>query len=171
MFTKRDIEAYFIAEKQESLLFLVIGMVALGLAGYFYFIQKSPVYKGLAIPLLVIGIIQVVVGFTVYTRSDRQRIENVYAYDMSPSKLQQEELVRMKTVNKNFQVYKWLEIGCLAAGVLLVILNCKATNRQFLLGIGVGLLIEAVFMLGADYFAAKRAIRYTNGIEEFLQIR
>jgi hypothetical protein len=171
MFTKADIEKYFIAEKQESLLFIVFGLAAIVLSLYFYFMQRTPLSKGLAIPILIIGLVQVVVGFTVYSRSDRQRIDNVYAYDMNPSRLQSEELGRMKTVNKNFVIYRWMEIICLAVGILLVVVFCKIESRQLFLGIGLGLAVQAAIMLCADFFAEQRALKYTRGIEEFIQIK
>ncbi|ULQ52282.1 hypothetical protein [Flavihumibacter fluvii] len=171
MFTKSDIEKYFIAEKQESMFFLVIGLIAISLSAYFYFVHKAPFQKGLAIPILLIGFIQAVVGYTVYDRSDRQRIDNVYAYDMNPSKLQVEELARMKTVNHNFIVYRWVEIACLTAGIILVVMFCKEDTNRFVLGVGTGLAIQAAIMLTADFFAERRALWYTKGIEEFLQIK
>src|SRR3974390_1876133 len=109
MFTKADIEKYFVAEKNESLLFLVIGLLAISLSVFFYSYLKSSLYKGAAIPLLAIGLIQAIVGFTVYSRSDTQRISVVYAYDMNPGKLKNEELPRMRTVNQRFVIYRWIE--------------------------------------------------------------
>ena len=41
MFTKADIEKYFIAEKQESLVFIVVGVIALLLAIAFFFFLNS----------------------------------------------------------------------------------------------------------------------------------
>ena len=55
MLTKADIEKYFIAEKQESLVFLVIGIAAILLALIFYFAVKTQVFRGAAMPLLVLG--------------------------------------------------------------------------------------------------------------------
>ena len=66
MLTKADIEKYFIAEKQESLVFLVSGLVAILLALIFYFAVKSSISRGAALPLLVLGLMQAVAGYTVY---------------------------------------------------------------------------------------------------------
>lgn len=102
MFTKADIEKYFNAEKSESLLFIIIGIAAVGLALLFYFYLKSNWHKGFAIPLLVIGLLHVIAGTTVYKRCDEDRKRNVYAYDMNPGELKDKELPRMKKVNRNF---------------------------------------------------------------------
>src|SRR5450432_4695096 len=101
MFTKQDIEKYFLAEKQMSILFIIIGSVAVVLAIIFFFLLKTSFYKGAAVPLLLIGLIQLIAGATVFKKSDNDRIRNVYAYDMNPGQLKNEELPRMKTVVKN----------------------------------------------------------------------
>jgi hypothetical protein len=168
MFTKLDIERYFIAEKQESLLFLIIGIIAILTAIAFYFFLKSNFFKGAAIPLLVIGIIQVAVGFTIFKRSDGDRIRNVYAYDMNPGELQEKELPRMEKVSKSFVIYRWLEIIFVLAGIILIILFRVKTEKSFLFGIGVTLAIQAFLMLGADYFAEKRAHVYLDKLKIFL---
>ena len=62
MLTKADIEKYFMAEKHESLLFLVVGLAAILLALIFYFSIKTPIYRGAAIPLIIFGLIQAIAG-------------------------------------------------------------------------------------------------------------
>ena len=69
MFSKTDIEKYFLAEKQESLLFIVIGIIGIILAVVFFFGLKTNFYKGAAVPLLTIGLLMGVAGYTVYARS------------------------------------------------------------------------------------------------------
>jgi len=51
MFTKLDIEAYFTGEKQESLLFLFIGIAGISTAIIFFFLLKTSFYLGAAIPM------------------------------------------------------------------------------------------------------------------------
>ena len=70
MFTKADIEKYFSAEKSESLLFVLIGAAAVIAAIVFFFFIKTNFYKGAAIPLLLVGMLLGIAGFTVYKRSD-----------------------------------------------------------------------------------------------------
>jgi len=119
MFTKTDIERYFTGEKQESLVFLFSGIAGILLAVVFFFFLKTSFYKGAAIPLLVLGLLLGTVGYIVYKRSDGDRIRNVYDYDMNPSQLKNIELPRMKTVMKNFVIYRWVEIALVLTGVFL----------------------------------------------------
>ena len=169
MFTKADIEKYFMAEKQESLLFLIIGIIALILAICFFFFRKTNFAKGAAIPLLLIGMLQAMVGYIVYTRSDQQRINNVYAYDMNPGKLKYEELPRMKTVTKNFMIYRWVETAIILLGLGLVLFYRSHPDKSFFVGLGLTLAIQGGLMLGADALAERRAMAYSSGIEGFIK--
>ena len=169
MFTKTDIEKYFTAEKSESLVFVFIGIAAVILAIVFFFFLKSNFYKGIALPLFLIAIIQITVGYTVYKRSDSDRQRNVYAYDLNPSELKGKEVPRMEKVNKNFVLYRWIEIALLITGLVLIFLYRSDPARSFLYGIGVGIAIQAFIGLSADYFAEARAKEYTKGLKEFTQ--
>ncbi len=169
MFTKADIEKYFLAEKHTGLLFLIIATVAILLALLFYFFLKNNFYKGAAIPLLVIGLIQAIAGYSVYTRSDKQRIDNVYAYDMNPLKLKNEELPRMKTVNKNFSIYQWIEIALMITGITLIFYFKSDEAKTFWLGFGIALAIQSILMFSADYLAEKRAKIYMEQLENFIK--
>lgn len=169
MFNKADIEKYFVAEKQESLLFLCIGIAALILAVIFFFALKTAFYKGAALPLLLIGIIQIIVGYTVYTRSDSDRTRNVYAYDMNPGEFKIKEMPRMQAVNKNFAIYRYVEIALALTGLALIFIFKSNTEKTFWVGVGLTLAIQSLIMLGADFFAEKRAHIYTSGIESFIQ--
>ena len=166
MLTKTDIEKYFIAEKQESLLFLGIGIAAIIIALLGVFVWKTQFWKGASIPFILIAVLQIIAGFTVYNRSDADRIRVVYALTMNPDDLKEKELPRMETVNKNFVIYRYVEIALLLVGVVLIALYKNNIDKQFIYGIAVALAIQAALMLGADFFAEKRALIYTAQLKE-----
>ncbi len=175
MFEQRDfnfIYKYFIAEKQESLLFLIVGIAAIMLAIIFFiFIRSNPLfYKGAAIPLLAIGIVQCVVGFTVYSRSNKQMNEVAYNIGMEPvSYTRTQELPRMETVMKNFVIYRWVEIALIVTGIVLIFLFRANPDRSFWYGLGITLAIQAFLMLGADFFAERRGGVYTEELENLVK--
>ncbi len=167
MLSKADIEKYFISEKQESLVFLIIGMAAILLALIFYSTVKSQGYRGAAIPLVILGLIQAIAGYAVYVRSDDQRINQVYAYDMNPDQLKTIELRRMRKVKTNFLIYRWIEIGLLIAGLILIFIFRNPNGKTFWIGFGITLTLMAAELFIADFIAEKRAVRYTTQLEEF----
>lgn len=168
MFTKTDIEKYFIAEKQESLLFILIGLAGIITAVVFFFFLKTNFYKGAAIPLALVGVLLGIVGLTVYKRSDEDRKRNVYAYDMNPSHLKEKELPRMKKVMKSFVLYRYTEIFLFITGATLYIYFIRDFKNDFWRGFGLALAIMAFLALAADFFAEKRGKVYTKGIEGFV---
>ena len=174
MFEQRDfsfIYRYFTAEKQESLLFLIVGIVAILLAVVcWFFIKSNPnFFKGAAIPLLVIGLIQMVIGYSVYSRTDKQKTNIAYNIGMEPvNYVKQTELPRMKIVMKNFVIYHWVEIAFIITGLILIFLFRLNTDKTFWYGFGVALALQAVMMLGADYFAEKRGKVYTNELKKII---
>ncbi|MFZ1527190.1 MAG: hypothetical protein WAT19_00430 [Ferruginibacter sp.] len=167
MFSKTGIEKYFLAEKNATLFFLVLGIVSIAAAVILYFVMKTSWHKGFAIPLLVIGLLQGIVGYTVYKRCDADRKKNVYAFDMSPQLLKNQELPRMEKVSKNFSLYMWAEILLLLAGIGLYVYARNNDARIFWSGFGLALALQALISLGFDYFAQQRAKLYTKGLVDF----
>lgn len=174
MFEQRDfsfIYKYFIAEKQESLLFLIVGIVAVLLAiACWFFIKSNPQFcKGAAIPLLAIGMIQVVVGYTVYSRTDKQKADIAYNIGMEPvNYAKQTEMPRMEKVMKNFVIYRWVEIAFIISGLILIFVFKTNPEKSFWYGLGLALAIQAIIMLGADYFAEKRGKVYVAELEKIV---
>ncbi len=177
MLTKTDIEKYFIAEKQESLLFIIVGLLAILIPIICNILFDTRAWKGAAIPLIAIGLIQVVVGYTVYNRSDKDRMRVVYNYDLDPSAIKEKEIPRMKIVNKNFVVYRYVEITLAFLGLILFFYNrvfigiksLEEFRNSFIMGFGIALFVQAIIMLSADYFAEKRAQIYTTKLETYFR--
>ena len=169
MFSKTEIEKYFSAEKLESLVFMIVGAAAIIAAIVFFFYLKSNWYKGAALPFILVGFLHLIIGFTIYNRSDEDRKRVVYAYSMDPGAIQTKEIPRMETVNKNFVVYRYTEIGLLIIGLVLFFLFRSQLDKSFWVGLGVALAVEAAISLGADYFAEQRGKIYLEGLRHFVK--
>ncbi len=166
MFTKVDIEKYFHAEKSASWLFMAIAVVAVISSVVFFFFIKTNFYKGAATPLLLIGLLLGITGFTVYKKSDEDRLRNVYAYDMNPAQLKEQEIPRMETVMKNFIIYRYAAIALALFGIGLFVYFKNNEVHQFWKGFGIALTIMSLLALAADYFAEKRGHAYLDGLKE-----
>jgi hypothetical protein len=170
MFAKSDIEKYFAAEKAESVVFILWGVAAviIGLILLIWF--RNSFNKGFVIAFGIVAMLHILVGASVFARADSQRINNVYAMDMDPASLRNEEVPRMEKVIKSFVVLRWTEIALAITAVVLILLFRSAPERAFLYGAGVGLFIQAALSLILDFFAEKRAHEYLNGLREFLRL-
>jgi len=169
MFTKADIEKYFISEKSASFAIVIIGVVAIVLALVFFFYLKTNWYKGVAIPFIIIGLLHVTAGYTVYKSCDEGRKKNVYAYDMNPDQLKNNELSRMEKVRNNLKFFKALEVVSLLLGIGLFFYFRHNADNTFWAGFGVALVIEAAITFGFNFIGDKNAAQYTTGLQSFIE--
>jgi DMSO reductase anchor subunit len=159
-----QLQHYFREEKIESAVFIGIGIISIGFALYFLLLLKEKFYVGMAYPLIAIALIQIVVGSTVYFRTDNQVKNLTEQVKTNPNQYIAEELPRMEKVNKSFDLYKIIEIVLLVIGLVLIFVFRQSNLTWF--GIGVGLVVQCVLMLGADLIAENRADVYTKQIQE-----
>lgn len=156
------IKTYFTAEKNESLIFIAFGILTISFSAYALIKWGEPFYKGFAIPVILIGLIQLVVGSSVYFRSDKQIQELETLYQKDKKMFASTEMRRMETVTKNFSLYKKVEVAFVVIGLILIFL---VPTKEFWLGVGVGMLLQGALMLTADIFAERRGSAYIYSIE------
>jgi hypothetical protein len=155
--------AYFSAEKNEALLFMIAGLAAIAVSAYLAFTGSA--YRGMIYPLTAVALIQLAVGGGVFFRTEAQLAGLQSQLRDDPHGLQKTELARMATVMRNFNYYKALEIGLLAAGVILVLVW---PGKQTLYAVGIGLIIQSALMLTLDLFAEQRGREYIAALQTFL---
>ena len=151
----KEMTEYFAGEKQESLLFIAVGLIAIGVAVWFW--ANGHRLRFMAAPLVVIALMQLVVGTTGYLRTDTQLQTLVTQLQSAPAQFKQDEVGRMQTVMKNFNFYKTIEMVLLVVGVCLI---GFLQRFDVAAGIGAGLVLQAGFTLALDMFAESRGQDY-----------
>lgn len=157
------VTSYFDAERAESVLFIAIGALALVASAYFLFFRRQRFWRGLALPLAAVALIQLTVGTTVFLRSPEDDARVHAALQSDRAHIAAIEIPRMQVVARNFVVYRWVEIGLLLAGVAAFF---AARSSSLLRGAGIGLALQAGLMLALDLFAERRAdvyLRWLSG--------
>jgi hypothetical protein len=66
-----QIEKYFTGERQESFLFLSMGIIGFAIAIFFLVGMKTSFLKGIAIPFILVSILEIMVGATIINRSTK----------------------------------------------------------------------------------------------------
>ena len=156
------IQTYFQAEKLGGQLAMAIGILACSVGGGILLSAGSPFYTGLAIPLIVIGMIQIMVGATVARRSDFQAEDMEKLKDESPADFRKQETLRMEPVLRNLVRMNWIEVAFIVLGLAAILLN---QTLNFPKGLGAGLFAQGILMLTFDYFAAKRGKAYLEFVK------
>lgn len=151
--------SYFSAEKQESLIFMAVGLLAIGIGVWLW--MNGHRLKSMAYPLVIIAFLQIVVGGSVYLRTDTQLSTLSAQLQANPAELKAEETTRMQTVMNNFSIYKAVEMLLLIVGVGVI---ATLQRHDMAAGIGVGLVLQAAFTLTLDVFAEARGAEYLSAI-------
>jgi hypothetical protein len=146
---------YFSEEKAESALFVLVGVAAIALSVWLW--RTGSAYRGMAYPLVAVALIQLVVGGTVYMRTDGQLAALTAQLASAPGAYQAAEVARMEVVMRSFQLYKVIELVLFAVGVALTYVF---RQKETLYAVGMGLVIQSSLMLVADLFAEKRGDTY-----------
>jgi hypothetical protein len=150
-------DLYFQGEKIEALVFILpIGLCLLVFGAWLLTDHPSHFTKGVAIPLLAMGMLMGTVGAVVGYRTPGQVLEISQSLQTkAPSALEKEEK-RMAAVNKAWHIYLtlWLLFGFVGLQLRLI------SSSDFLQGLGIALVFCAGLGLLVDGFAQRRALPY-----------
>lgn len=161
--THAAIITYFTAEKRASLLFLIAGAAAIAVSVYLW-MAASP-HRAMGWPLTASALIQIVVGWTVFARTDGQMKDLHTLLNKDKAAYAAAEVPRMEAVQRSFRIYKAIEIVLLAAGLAGAFL---LRDRAALHAASVGLALQAGLMLVFDLYAESRAEVYVEQIRRLL---
>jgi antitoxin component of MazEF toxin-antitoxin module len=120
-------------------------------------IRTGGAYRGMIIPLALVGVIQLVVGSTVFLRTDAQSAAVQARVREMPAVTRVDETARMEKVMAAFRLYKVIEIAVLAGGILLAF-AFPAGSAWY--AAGIGCIIQGSVMLVLDLFAEARGLAY-----------
>lgn len=154
-----EIRRYFGAEKRGSLMFLGTGIAATLFSAALWAADHP--WKWIGIPFVVLGAIQVVVGATVFLRTDAQVATLVAQARDGPARFRDEESARMQRVVRSFRTYKTVAFVVLALGVALVAVS---RGRASFLSGGVGCVVQASITLVLDLAAERHATVYLERV-------
>lgn len=156
----KEMTDYFSGEKQESLLFIAVGLAAIGVAVWLWINDHR--LRSMAFPLVAIALMQIAVGTTVYSRTESQVESLITQSQGTPAAFKQAETGRMQTVMKNFGIYKTIEMVLLVLGVFLI---GFLQRFDVAAGIGAGLVLQSAFTLALDMFAEVRGQDYMAALK------
>ena len=151
------IATYFNAERDESMLFMAVGALALAASAYFLLVLRKPFFNGMAITLSVVAALQIIVGITIYQRSplDTARVQQMV--QSAPQQIKSEEVPRMLKVILNFKIYLGVELSLLVLSIVVLLVSSPGTIIR---GAAMGLAIQAVFTAVLDLAAMRRGDAY-----------
>jgi hypothetical protein len=147
--------SYFTAEKREAVLLVAVGIAALVASALL--LRGTHGYRGMLIPLVLVGAIQLSVGGAVLVRTDAQVTDLSKRLTQNPAILRRMETARMDRVMERFRVYKIVEIFVLGVGIFLALVF---RHGSALHAAGIGCIAQGSLMLVMDLIAEGRGEQY-----------
>lgn len=153
---------YFRGERIEALFYILpAGVVLLGLAATALATDRGGFGWGLAVPLLLFGMLLGGTGAAIAWRTPGQLAQLDESYQQNPATMVAEELPRMDKVNAN-----WPRLVATWAVLVVVGLGLRfGVRADWAHGVGPALIIAGAFGFLIDGFAERRARPYTAALE------
>lgn len=156
------LHAYFRGERVESLYFLVpFGLACLTLAAVAVRVERGGFGIGLAVPMVLAGLVGLGVGGGAGLRTPAQVAALEEKLQQGPQALLDVEVPRMAAVNRNWSVYLAGYTAFIGIGMVLRF----AVRADWAHGLGIGLVFFGASGLIIDGFAERRARVYTAALD------
>ncbi|MCA9540215.1 MAG: hypothetical protein KC620_15060 [Myxococcales bacterium] len=155
------IDTYFAGERQLGLLLVPVGLLVIAAAFFAWRGQPGPFGVGLAIPLALLGLLGAGVGGGLALKTPGQVNTLKAALEEKPAEALAAERDRMAKVNANWIRLKlvWTAFALIGLGLILL------GRKEWMPGVGVGLLIFAATLMATDVTAERRALVYTAALD------
>ncbi|MFZ9387709.1 MAG: hypothetical protein ACO25B_07480 [Chitinophagaceae bacterium] len=167
MMTKAVIENYFSVEKKEGRSWISIGILAAITGLIYFFLLGTEFYRGAAGPLFIAGGWLVFTGYRVLQRADKERIRNIFAFDMNPDQLKNLELPLVKKRLRYLVILGGAAIFFLFSGAALYLYYIRDFSGDRWRGMGLALAAMALIFLMLVSFAWKRGNNYMRILEKW----
>ena len=148
---------YFAAERIAGVIFIAVAIIAIAVSWYLFSRYRMPFQKGIAIPLTLIAVLQLIVGTAIFFRSPKDSIRVTSYLEQSPEKIKSEEIPRMEKVMQSFKMIIIIEIILIIAGFTGFLM---ITGNLFWKGVSLGIALQSLATLIMDHFAQSRGKVY-----------
>ncbi|MER2560430.1 MAG: hypothetical protein ABTQ32_06925 [Myxococcaceae bacterium] len=161
-----QLQVYFRGERAEALFFIAPAAVLLFVvAGAALKSEGGAFGVGMAVPMVVFGLVALGTGLAVGFRTPAQVATLEAEYAASPKAMVEKELPRMRKVNANWPIYLATWTALVLAGLVLRF----GLKAEWAHGLGPGLLIVGAMGFLIDGFAERRSRPYTAALEALAQ--
>lgn len=156
---------YFEGEQRTGVFAAGFGLLSVG-AGIGVWATGGRLERGAAVPLWVMGTLQLALGLALSLRTPHQVKRLDAQLTGAPGDFASAERERMHRVNSRWWLYRAVEVSAAFSGILVAGVG-GATDTSAAVGVGFALVGEALVMLLIDHFAEARAGEYESALLGF----
>jgi hypothetical protein len=160
-----EMHRYFDGERRGGIWLMGVGapMMALGTGLAFH---PHGFAQGLGYSVLAVGVIELAAGAMFYRNSNTRVPRFDALLRRNAAAFREEELTRIRRVNREMRLLEAVEISLILAGG---VLTCAGAlqGQDVLTGVGTGVMLQSGVLLVYDQLAARRALRYFGALTRF----
>jgi hypothetical protein len=147
---------YFKTEKKESIYYIVLGLLSVVFT--IYFLSKGHrFYNGISYALISVGLIELVVGATIYLSSDKDIVRVDHFIHKDFYSIKNVEIPRMQSQLKNLEIYLIADKIFIILGLILLF---SSAPFSLVKGIGIGITIQSMMLFLLDHRTEQRSKAY-----------
>ena len=155
---------FYKAQKAQGLLFTIIGFIAIIISLLFVFNVNNVFSNGITLPLFIIGILQVYFGINTYKNTP---IHLLLVQGFVKENQASMSNIEIPYIHKEIFFQKKMINIFLFLNALAVLFIFIFNNALFLQGLGIGLFIQSLIVITANYFAAQRSQIYLKWLNDY----
>ncbi len=155
---------FYKAHNAQGLLFIIIGFIAIIISLLFVFNVNNVFSNGITLPLFIIGILQVYFGINTYKNTP---IHLLLVQGFVKENQASMSNIEIPFIYKEILFQKKMINIFLFLNALAVLFIFIFNNTLFLQGIGIGLFIQSLIVITANYFAAQRSQIYLKWLNDY----
>ncbi len=160
-----EMHRYFAGEKNGGIWLMGVG-AASAAVGTGLFFHDGEFYRGLAYPVLILGVLELLGGAAFYVNTNRRVPRFDRQLGKTPGEFRAAELPRIQRVNRELSFLTAVELTLIVAGGTMTGIG-SLRGLDTVAGVGTGLLLHSTVLFIYDQLAARRALRYTDSLMRF----
>lgn len=155
---------FYKAQKAQGLLFIFIGFIAIITSLLFVFNINNIFSNGITLPLFIIGILQVYFGVNTFKNTP---IHLLLVQGFVNENIASMANIEIPFIHKEILFQKKMINTFLFLNALAILFLFIFNNTLFLQGLGIGLFIQSLIVITANYFAAQRSQIYLKWLNDY----
>ncbi|MCF8429969.1 MAG: hypothetical protein K9G64_07540 [Bacteroidia bacterium] len=155
---------FYKAQKAHGLLFIFIGFIAIIIASILVIKVNNEFSNGITLPILIIGILQVYFGINTFKNTP---IHLLLVQGFVKENQASIVNIEIPFIHKEILFQKKMINIFLFLIALAILFLFVFNNTLFLQGIGIGLFIQSLIVITANYFAEQRSQIYLKWLNDY----
>lgn len=158
------IQKFYNAQKAHSLLFLVVGSFAVLVSVYLFIAGVSAISIGFAVPFLVFGLLQTILGFKTYNKTNSELQFAMLSAKKNTSQIINTEIPKINKILTNYNRKIYILLGLNALSIILFTIFA---NTPLIKGIGLALFLQSLIHITSLYFENNRSQIYFKWLNDY----